>query len=228
MKKNLVFILLTLAALASCASSAFAAGPSSGRNMDYQQVFFRTQTAANPASAWDSLTTSRVGAAGASSVLDTTVAISTAGWDIPSGSAVGDSALFAHFIVYDATTGGDCESGADSLAVAMQVSADGVTWATTAVVAGQVGSGTAAIASRNNQTIANGVFLDQLSANGAALANGQPVWSFPLKFRGNASLGSIDHGRAPLFPFIRFILSFHDAKGYIVQAKVGRFINVQP
>ncbi len=196
----------------------------SSRTMVFDQVFFRT-SAANDAGFVDSLGFNSVGAAGASSVLDTTAAISTAGWEIAcGGDAAGDSSVFAKFIVYDAPDG-DCESGADSLGVAMQVSADGVTWATCAVVAGQTGSGTAVIATRNNQTIANGVFLDKISDNGAALANGQPIWSFPLKMRGNASLGSLDHGSALLFPYIRFITSSHDAKGYKVRAKIGHFTN---
>ena len=229
MKKNLVFILLTLAALASCASSAFAIGTPVAVFTKFDEVKFRAQVAANPASVWDSTVTSRVGAGGASSVLDTTVAISTEGWVIPINQALSDtSGVFCTLIVHDATAAGDCESGADSLAVAMQVSADGTTWTTLAAVAAQAAPTTNPITSRNNQTIVNGTFHDRLSMNGAALAAGAPIWMFKFKMRSVTPLDGSDVANAYQFPFIRFVLSFHDAKGYIVQAKVFHQMAVNP
>ena len=223
--KNLNRVVGALLALSLSSTLAWSVGLPSGRFMKFDPLMFRAQVAANHVSVWDSVATSRVGAAGASSVLDTTVAISTEGWDVPAGTVVADSALFAHLIVYDATVGGDCESGADSLGVALQVSADGVTWATTAVITAQTGAAANPIGSRNNQTIANGAFLDLLSANGAALGNGAPIWSYAFKNRPVFSTGLLDNTRIVMFPFIRFILSFHDAKAYIVNAKIGHYMN---
>ena len=206
---------LVLAALALCALVPPAFAQESSARIRTDQVFFRT-SAANSAGYVDSLVMQSVGAAGASSVLDTTRAISTLRWEIPSQMSVGDSAVVAALIIYD-DVDGDCESGADSLAVAVQVSPDGVTWTNLAAVAGQTGS---SVASRNNQTIANGIFLDRLSDNGAALANGQPIWTFKFKARGNAGLAGLDQSSIFHFPFVRFITSAHDAKGYKVRAKI--------
>jgi hypothetical protein len=196
----------------------------------YQPVLFRTNAAANDhGGAVDSVAARRVGAAGASSVLDTTVAISTDGWMIynhNSGVAGDTTSAFCTLIVYGSQDGGDdgCESGADSLAVAMQVSADGKSWLTAAVLPAQTASaGTNPIGSRNNQTIVNGAFMDRLSLNGAAVANGQPVWMFRYKQRVVQSLSEVSEGNLHFWPLIRFVLSFHDAKGYKVQAKVGSY-----
>src|SRR5262245_13785980 len=80
----------------------------------WDQVRFSTSAAANAnGGRVDSSFASRVGAAGASSVLDTTVAISTAGWFIQGPGVVADSSVAMILLVYDATSAGDCESGAD-------------------------------------------------------------------------------------------------------------------
>lgn len=226
MKKILLAVIGTLWATAAFALPSTIPFPF---HMDYQSVSFITNAAANVnGGRVDSVTARRVGAAGASSVLDTTVALSTAGWASPNaitGGATDTSAVWCRLMVYGALDGGDdgCESGADSLAVAMQVSADGITWATTAALPAQtISGGTNPIASRNNQTIANGAFKDDLSLNGAAVANGQPIWSFVYKYRGINNLpADLSGDNAFLWPYIRFVLSFHDPKGYKVHAKVG-------
>jgi len=211
MMKKLVLAAVAAFMLIGIGTDAYA----QGARIRVEQVFFRT-SAANSAGYVDSLVMQSVGAAGASSVLDTTVGIATVHWQVPDRLAVGDSAVVAALIIYD-DVDGDCESGADSLAVAVQVSPDGNTWTTLGAVAGQTGS---SIASRNNQTIANGSFLDRLSENGAALANGQPIWVYKFKARGNAGLAGLDQSAIFHFPFVRFITSAHDAKGYKVRAKI--------
>lgn len=213
MKKVLIAVL----ALACFAGGANAQSPS---RQKFEQVFFRAQVAANSPSVWDSMVTKRVGAAGASSVLDTTVAISTDGWDVPRNQALSDTAgAFCTLIVYDAADG-DCESGADSLSVAMQVSADGITWANVNVfVGGTTGQTTT---SRNDQTIVTGIFQGRLSVNGAALAAGQPIWIWRYKTRSVFRHDLNDFGNVTMWPYIRFVLAFHDAKGYMVSAKIAR------
>ncbi len=207
-------LILAVAALTAFAVPAFA--QESAARIRTDQVFFRTSALNTTAGFVDSLVMQSVGAAGASSVLDTTRAISTLRWEIPSQMSVGDSAVVAALIIYD-DVDGDCESGADSLAVAVQVSPDGNTWTSLAAVAGQTGG---TVVSRNNQTIVNGIFMDRLSDNGAALASGQPIWTFKFKARGNAGLAGLDQSAIFHFPFVRFITSAHDAKGYKVRAKL--------
>ena len=219
-------ILLAALAALSIAGPAWASGPSVPVHIKFDEVRFTTRAAANANGGLvDSSFASRVGAAGASSVLDTTGAISTENWMFYNPVVLADTTnQFCTLLVYDATSAGDCESGADSLAVAMQVSPDGVTWLTTAALPAQTASaGTNPIGTRNNQTILNGAFMDRLSLNGAALANGQPVWAFRYKARGAQQFVEVSEGSTQFYPFIRFILSFHDAKGYIVQAKVGHY-----
>jgi hypothetical protein len=221
-------LLAALAAFTLFGTAHADSGPAVGLRFKWDPVLFRSQAASNPNAVVDSAITSRVGAAGASSVLDTTAAIGTDGWGMPTSSNVlADSNEFARLVVYDAPVG-DCQSGADSLAVATQVSADGVSWVTLPVVAGQSsGAAGATIITRNNQTILNGVFMDVISQNGASIANGPPVWIYRFKFRGAKPLGSTDIGDLPLYPMVRFILSFHDAAGYIVSAKLGHLSNTQ-
>lgn len=205
-------------------SQVWAASNPIATYMKFDELKFRAQVAANAPSVWDSTVTSRVGAAGASSVLDTTVAIGTDGWAYPNTFGNTDStSFFCTLLVHDATTAGDCESGADSLAAAIQVSADGTTWVTLGAVSGQSAGTTNPITSRNNQTIANGAFHDRLSLNGAALAAGQPLWMFVFRVRMPASLAISDPNAIINFPYVRFVLSFHDPKGYIVQAKVAHW-----
>lgn len=222
-------ILLAALAALTLATSAWAVGTPVATFSKFDQVVFRSQVAANAPSVWDSITTMRVGAGGASSVLDTTVAISTEGWYTPSNQALSDtSGVFCTLIVHDALGSDDCESGADSLAVAMQVSADGQTWTSLSSAVGIAAGTTNPIGSRNNQTIAGGVFHDRLSMNGAALAAGQPIWMFKFKVRSVTPVDGSDHTNAFQFPYIRFVLSFHDAKGYKVQAKLFHQMSVQP
>lgn len=215
---------LALAALALFALTppAYAVNGAVSQHINQIQVKFRSQVAANPSSVWDSVVTRRVGAAGASSVLDTTAAISTLGWSVPQNHALTDtSGMFCTLIVYDAPgTDDQCESGADSLSVAVQVSADMETWTTLSAITGQAGGTTNPITSRNDQTIAAGSFHGRLSSNGASLAAGQPIWNFTFKLRAVGGLAITDPNAISRFPFIRFILSFHDAKGYKVAAKV--------
>ena len=217
-------ILVAAFAAVTLLSGSAWAGPSAPIHMSYSQVGFRTQVAANPASQWDSLVTQRVGASGASSVLDTSLAISTEGWILPGSLGTTDSLAFLHVIVYDAT-GSGCESGADSLALAVQVSADGVTWASALTFKG--GTAASTITSRNNQTIVSGVFLDDISVNGAALAAGAPIWSYKYRNRPATSLTGVDIGGLVLWPYLRFIISFHDPKAYKVAMKIGRFLGAE-
>ena len=224
MKKVLIAALLALSAV----NVAWASGPTVTVHQKVETVFFRAQVWANSFAVWDSSITRRVGAAGASAVLDTTVAISMENWLRPqgvTGLATDTSQVWLTLLVHGALDGAEdgCESGADSLAVAMQVSADGNVWLTTAAVAGQSASAsTAPIVSRNNHTIANGAFKDALSLNGLSLANGQPSWLFKYRFRGANQLAAVDCDNAYDWPYIRFVLSFHDAKGYKVRAKLVR------
>jgi hypothetical protein len=220
---------ILIAALAAIwATNAMALGSSIPHpaHMDYVEAHFITSAAATVGGISDSTTARRVGAALASSVLDTTAAFSTAGWVIPqtvAGVAADSNATWCKLLVYASLSGGDdgCESGADSLAVAMQVSADGITWATTAALPAQtISGGTNPIGSRNNQTIVNGAFKDDLSLNGASVANGQPLWVFFYKFRGlNSAPANLTADNGYLFPYIRFVFSLHDAKGYKIKAK---------
>jgi hypothetical protein len=213
MTKKLILAALAAFTLVGLGTDAYAQG-----RIRTENVFFRT-SALNTADGFvDSLVMQSVGAAGASSVLDTTAGISTARWLIPQNMQVGDSAVVATLYIYDSPDG-DCESGADSLGVAVQVSPDGSTWTTLATVAGQTTTANM-ITSRNNQTIANSAFLDRLSDNGASLANGQPIWNFKFKARGNTGLATLDQSSIFHFPFVRFITSAHDAKGYKVRAKI--------
>lgn len=221
-------ILLAALAAIAVAGTAWASGPSVPTHIKYEQVHFITSAAATGnGGVSDSLQARRVGAAGASSVLDTTAAISTESWMFYNPSVLADTTnQFCMLLIHSSMTGGDdgCESGADSLAVAMQVSADGVTWATCAALPAQSAAGaTAPIVTRNNQTILNGAFMDRLSLNGAALANGQPLWMFRYKLRGAQQFADISEGSTQFFPYIRFILSFHDAKGYKVAGKIGHW-----
>jgi hypothetical protein len=207
-------------------TDAFAVGPPVGIFQRYETLRWRARVAANDPSLWDSTATMRVGAAGASSVLDTSLAVSTEGWALPASLGTTDSLQFMHVLIYD-IDGASCESGADSLACAVQVSADGNTWATTLTFKG--GTAASTITSRNNQTIVSGTFLDDISLNGAALAAGAPIWSFRYKQRPVTTLGgAVDIGGLLQWPFVRFILSFHDAKGYKVYGKVGHYQAVNP
>ena len=220
-------LLAALAAFTLCGTAWAQSGPGvSGARVVFEQVRFRSQVAANAPSVWDSVVTARVGAAGASAVLDTSVAISTLGWFVPTANAVGDSAQFAAIVVYDATTGGDCESAADSLGIAIQVSMDGATWATLGAHATKNVSTTNPIGSRNNHPI-DGAFQDILSSNGASLAAGAPIWQALVKVRANQGLDINDWGALWRYPMFRIILSFHDAKGYIVSAQVAHLSAVQ-
>jgi len=216
-------ILLAALAAFTMVGTAHAVASSPVR-IEYQTVKFRTNAAANPAPGFvDSTTTMRLGAAGASSVLDTTTVISTEGWLFDGPKVLADTSGFHCILyVYDAQGADDCQSGADSLAVAMQVSANGEDWATVAAVAGQtVSAATNPIGTRNNQTILNGAFMDRLTLNGASVANGKPVWMFKYKVRGAQQFNALSEGEVHGWPFIRFILSFHDAAGYKVGAKVA-------
>jgi len=226
--KNLKTVVGAVLALALYSTTSWASGPSVPVHIKYDPVRFITSAAATPnGGVVDSAVARRIGAAGASSVLDTTQAISTENWMFYNPQVLADTtSQFCALLVTSSQFAGDdgCESGADSLAAAMQVSVDGVTWATVAAIPGNtVSASTGPIVSRNNQTILGGAFMDRLSLNGAALANGQPIWLFRWKTRGAQSLHDIDAASVQFFPFIRFILSFHDAKGYKVQAKVGHY-----
>lgn len=229
MKKILAFVVGVLG-LTALASNAFALGTVAGAFMKYDNVYFRTSAATEYSGYVDSLTSFTVGAAGASSVLDTTAAISTEGWIIPMNQSLSDtSGVFATLCVYDAPGSDDCQSGADSLAVATQVSVDGVTWVTAAAVGNQnLNTNGTVIASRNNQTILNGAFVDLLSTNGASLANGKPVWFYRFKIRAATPVEAVNTSSLHLWPYVRFILSYHDAAGYKVAAKIGHLQAVQP
>lgn len=224
MKNVLRSITLSAISVFALAGTAHAVVSSPVR-FEYQTVRFITSAAATPnGGIVDSTVARRLGAAGASSVLDTTKAISTEGWLVERHKVLADtSGFFCQLMVSDAPgSDDDCESGADSLGVAMQVSPDGEHWLTAATLPAQtVSATTAPIASRNNQTIVNSAFHDRLSLNGAALANGKPVWVVKFKARGAQQLTEVAEGMTEAFPWIRFILSFHDAKGYKVQAKVA-------
>jgi hypothetical protein len=228
---------ILLAALAAVslfgATGVWAAPTPVSAYIRYDQVHFVTNAAANPNGGQvDTLWASRVGAAGASSVLDTTAAIGTEGWLVPEVPVLADTmGVLCQLLVYGKVDGGfvGCQSGADSLAVAVQVSADGITWVTNATLPAQTVSATTnPITSRNNQTIANSAFYDRLSLNGASIANGQPVWAFKFKNRGAQSLTEAADGAISFWPYIRFIFSFHDAAGYVVMAKVGHWSASQP
>jgi hypothetical protein len=229
MKKILAAVLCAIG-VTVMASNAFAVGTVAGAFMKYDNVYFRTSAATEASGYVDSLTAFTVGATFASSVFDTTAAIATEGWIVPMNQAASDtSGVFATLCVYDAPGTDDCQSGADSLAVAAQVSVDGATWVTAAAVSNQnLNANTNIIASRNNQTIINGAFTDLLSANGATVANGKPVWFYRFKVRAAVPNEAISTGSLHLWPYVRFILAYHDAAGYKVAAKIGHLQAVQP
>ncbi len=85
---------LILAALAAFTLVGLGTEASAQGRIRTENVFFRT-SAANANGFVDSLVMQSVGAAGASSVLDTTAGISTARWLIPTNLTVGDSAVVA-------------------------------------------------------------------------------------------------------------------------------------
>lgn len=213
-------MILAALAVAFCVTGASA----DAIRMKHIPVKFRTNAAALIGGFVDSTVSRRVGAAGASSVLDTTAGISTDGWFVPNGYPLlaDTTANYFKLFVFGSTDGADdgCESAADSMACAVQVSADGKAWLTAAAIPGQtISAGTNPIGSRNNQTIVNGAFMDRLTLNGASLANGQPVWTWGFN---NSTLVNtvIDRANLMFWPYIRFVFSLHDAKGYKIQAKV--------
>lgn len=178
----------------------------------------------------DSVITNRVGVAAASSVLDTSVAINTTSWWVPQPTGVAaDSAtaLYFQFIAAD-PTGASCESGADSLHVAIQGSFDGMTWVTLNTFCGSTGTGyQASLASRNTQTAITGQFQGLLSLNGAALSVGAPVWVYKI-YRRNAAQQVMgydvpDRCSCDKFPLLRFVLNIEDAKGYKLKCYVGHY-----
>lgn len=163
----------------------------------------------------DSTYASSVGAAltGVGSV-DTTEAVDTSGWPKVQSPVLADTmSSFCNFIVTDAT-GAACESGADSLYIATQVSADGLTWATAGTF---VGGTVATLLSRLDQTNAAGTFNGRLSNNGAALAQGAPIWRVKYKVRGASSNTVVDEAGLQGWRYLRWIVAYPDAKGYIVK-----------
>ena len=184
-------------------------------HLAFKNVPFRTKLAVEQQGYLDSMVTHRVGTQ--ICPLDTTAAISTLGWSIPSNQALSDtSGFFCKFIVFD-PTGTACESGADSLYIAVQVSADGVTWATPKTF---VGGTTANIVSRLSQVNVTGQFYGALSLNGAALAQGAPIWQIPYKIRAVNIWDELSTANINSWPYLRWIVGFPDAKGYGVSARV--------
>jgi hypothetical protein len=167
----------------------------------------------------DSATTNRLGVASGSSPLDTTTAISTLAWTVPhanTGLASDSAQVLAVLNVYDPST--LCVSGADSIYIATQGSVDGNTWVTLRTFK----NGTiSAIASRLDQTNVTGAFQGLLSQNGAALANGQPVWRYRFTFQlPNAGQDAVDRYQLYHWPLIRFIVCFDKAYKYGVNASI--------
>lgn len=193
------------------------------------QVTFRTKIAANASSVWDSCVSQRVGIAGATAPCETTLAMPTYDWLHVQNQALGDtSGFYIKLIVSDAIGapvgcggGGTSESGADSIAVAAEVSADGVTWVGVLSFVG--GTNGVTKATKNNQTIVDGTYQDQLSVNGAALNGGPPVWVFQYKSRAVSQTHTVDKGGLAGWPYIRFIFKYHMAKAFKVSAVVAHW-----
>ena len=175
-------LLAALAALTLCAFGTDAKAGWTFEHVKYDQVMFRTNAAANPSPGYlDSCVSQRVGVASASAPCETTVAMPTFDWGAIKNQALSDtSGFYFKLIVTDAIGapagcggGGTSESGADSIAVAPEVSMDGVTWA--AVITFKGGTNGVTKTTKNNQTHVNGTYQDQLSVNGASLNGGPPI-----------------------------------------------------
>lgn len=218
---------LMLAALTLVASSAFAE-PGGYPYLTNTPLTFRTHKAALGDNIdllggfVDSVYAKRVGAQIA--VLCTTTAIPTLGWALPVANPNGtatDTTSFQFAVHLSDYNGSGCESGADSAMVCVQVSVDGINWVSSHTFkTGAAGS----VTNRLDQTNVNGIFTGIISSNGAALANGPPVWTWLYKLRGLNqwdATGGPDVGSNLLrFPMIRFIFGFLDAKGYMVRGSV--------
>lgn len=167
----------------------------------------------------DSGSVSRVGAQ--SAVLCTTLAVPTKGWLSVQNQAISDtSGAYCVVAFYDAG-GTGCESGADSLYIAAQGSYDGRTWVSLATF--KTGA-SASITSRLSQANVDGNFYGALTLNGAARANGAPVWNVLYKQRAVSALDGIDIGGSiQRFPLLRWIVGMPDAKGYKIAGKVQYF-----
>jgi hypothetical protein len=189
------------------------------QHTDAVDLHFRTSVAANPTSVWDSLSCSRVGAQIA--VLCTTSAVGTKYWSSPENTIAGDSTQFIQLHVFD-QDGASCQSGADSLYIASQVSADGITWAT----AGTFVGGTApTVVDRLDQTNVAGGFRGCLTLNGASLGKGAPLWKVTYYTKDLSSAQSkLEDCNLRMWPYIRFIIGFADVAGYKVKAKVQYFV----
>lgn len=220
-------LLLTLGLTAT----AHAALPYVNVHTDFADLKFRTHAAAIAGYEYpnygvdflggfaDSNYVQRVGTQIA--VLCTTTAVPTKGWSAVQNQALTDtSGVYAVVSFYDAT-GTGCQSGADSVYIATQGSFDGRTWITLATFkTGAPGS----INDRLSQANANGTFFGALSLNGAARANGAPVWKLPLKQRAASALDGQDiGGSVAQFPLLRWIVGLPDAAGYKIAGKVSYF-----
>lgn len=229
MLKRLIAVALACAAVLSVAATAFAGASDqfTSPHLRTDPLIFRVHKAALGIGVSgftgtdllggyaDSVVTSRVGTQ--ISILDTTAAISTAGWPQITNQALSDTSGFSfQFNLYDAT-GTGCESGADSIYVACQASVDGFNWFTLPTFKAGTKSN---INSRLDQANVTGAFFGALSLNGAALSTGPPVWRVLYKQRAVTGWDNPDVGNPAIWPMIRFIVGFPDAKGYIVRGSV--------
>ena len=218
--KNVLRITLALVALAVFSTPASALkGQTVGAHLNQTNLFFRSKAAANEAPGFvDSTIASGVGVAGVWP-FDTTAAVYAGGWYSSENTAAGDSTDYITLLISDAT-GSGCQSGVDSFYVAVQVSADGTTWATPKTFVG----GTApTIVDRLPHTNVAGGFRGCLTLNGASLALGAPIWMVRYRTKDLTTPDELADCNLRTWPYLRWIIGTHDAGGYIVKASVVHY-----
>jgi hypothetical protein len=104
--------------------------------------------------------------------------------------------------------------------VAVQGSPDNVNWVTLRTF---VGGTISSITDRLDQTNVTGAFRGILTANGASLANGPPVWIQRYRLKDTPVAQEPSDCKLDSWPFIRWIFGSHDAAGYKVRAAVAHY-----
>jgi len=130
-----------------------------------------------------------------------------------------DSTDYCILIVNDApgeTSGADV----DSLGVAVQVSGDGISWATAVTFKG--GTNGSTMTTGNNQAHVNGVFQEQISVNGAGVS--PHVWIFKFKNKVVNMIETPDIGGLSAWQYIRFVFRVADnTQAFALTASLGHY-----
>jgi len=212
---------ILLAALAAFTLTGTANAAQGLPHMKWEQVKVRTSLAAQAGGYIDSTIFSGVSVeSNATGIRDTTVGIATHNWFRPVNiGGAADSTDYCILIVNDAR-GQASASTFDSLAVAVQVSGDGESWGTALTFKG--GTAGSTLTTGNNQTIVSGVFLDELSVNGAGVD--PKVWIYKFKNKAVNNSENADQGGLSAWPYIRFVFRAADGTdGFILQAVLGHW-----